>query len=185
MTNGIFVWMLLSACVLALFRGETGMLSAQLLAAAQQAVETAFQLCGGFAFFCGILAVLREAGVMQKLARWLHKPLCILFGCINEESLECIAANLAANMLGMGNAATPMGIEAAKRMGRGDTASNALCMFLVINASSVQLLPTTVIALRAAAGSVSPGSITGPALLATLISTLAGIVACKIMEGKA
>ena len=91
--------------------------------------------------------------------------------------------NLTANMLGLGSAATPLGLEAARKMGgSGEAASNALCLFLVINASSVQLLPTTVIALRAAEGSAAPGSVIFPALLATAISTLTGIIACKIGE---
>ena len=91
--------------------------------------------------------------------------------------------NLTANLLGLGNAATPMGIEAARRMGKGNgTASNALCLFLVINASSVQIFPASVIALRAAAGSADPARIVLPALIATGVSTIVGIASCKCAE---
>ena len=101
------------------------------------------------------------------------------------DALEPVLLNLSANLLGMGNAATPMGIEAARRMGGSSGgASNALCLFLVINSSSVQLLPATVIALRAAEGSADPGCITLPALAATAISTAVGIAACKIAEAR-
>ena len=85
-------------------------------------------------------------------------------------------------MLGLGNAATPMGIEASRRLAEKGRATDALCLFLVINASSVQLLPTTVIALRAAAGSRQPGIIAWPAFLATALSTATGILCCKAAE---
>ena len=186
MLHMLFGMLLGSALLFGMISGEEERVIAGLLSGAESGVSTALSLAGGYAFFCGMLEILSRAGVMDGLARKAAPFLRILLGkTLPDEALSPVSMNLTANLLGLGNAATPMGIEAAKRMGRGDTASNALCMFLVINASSVQLLPTTVIALRAAAGSVSPGSITGPALLATLISTLAGIVACKIMEGKA
>ena len=103
-------------------------------------------------------------------------------GEIPADALDYVTMNLAANMLGLGNAATPMGVEAARRMAAGERAGDALCFFLVLNASSVQLLPTTVIALRAAAGSQAPGQIALPALVSTLISTLAGALSCKLAE---
>ena len=95
-----------------------------------------------------------------------------------------MAMNLSANMLGLGNAATPMGLEAAKRLGSGPRAGNALCLFLVINCSSVQILPTGVIALRAAAGAAQPGDIWLPTLVCSLVATAVGIVCCKLMERK-
>lgn len=182
MTNAIFAWMLLSACGIALLTGRTEVLADQLLISAGQAVETTISMCGGFAFFCGVLAILRESGVMRALGRLLQKPLGKLFGELDDESRDCIAMNLSANMLGMGNAATPMGIRAVQKMARGDTATNAICLFLVINASSVQLLPATMLALRSAAGSQHPGAVVVPSLLASGASTLAGIVSCKLME---
>ena len=143
----------------------------------------ALAMAGGFAFFCGWIGVLRRAGAVTILARGARRPLRRLLGAgLTEDALEPVAVNLAANMLGLGNAATPFGMEAARRMAAGDAAGNALCLFLVINSSSVQLLPTTVIALRAAEGSANPGAVTGPAILATGISTLVGILSCKIAE---
>ena len=163
-------------------RGEQ--VASAMLEGAEEAVQAAFAMAGGFAFFCGMTAILRRAGAVQALGKRLSPLLSRLLGPeLPPDALEPVLLNLSANMLGLGNAATPMGVEAARRMGgRGERASNALCLFLVINSSSVQLMPTTVIALRAAEGSTAPGAIVVPALLATAISTAVGIAACKIGE---
>lgn len=186
MLQGIFCGMLGAALLFALIRGQEEQVIAALLTGAEEGLETAFSLAGGFAFFCGMMEILFRAGAVDWLARKSAPFLRILFGkSLPDEALSPVAMNLAANMLGLGNAATPMGVRAAQCMAGGDAASNALCLFLVINASSVQLTPTTVIALRAAAGSAAPGCILFPTLLSTLASTLVGIAACKIMEKKA
>ena len=159
--------------------------AAAALNAAGEGVASALALAGGFAFFCGMIAILRRAGAVRFLSRLAAPALRRLLGKeLPGDALEYVTMNLTSNMLGLGNAATPMGIAAARRMAAGERASNALCLFLVINSSSVQLIPTSVIALRAAAGSADPGVIAGPALAATLISTAVGILACKIAEGK-
>ena len=185
MLQVIFGCLLGLSLLYALARGQGAEVVTAMLAAAESAVETALALAGGFAFFCGLIAILRRAGAVRFLSRLAAPGLRRLMGPeLPADALDYVTMNLTANLLGLGNAATPMGIEAAKRLAAGERASNALCLFLVINASSVQLMPTTVIALRAAAGSVSPGAVTGPALAATLLSTVAGIAACKLMEGK-
>lgn len=181
----IFGGMLGLSLLYGLITGKGAETAQAMLAGAQGAVETAFAMAGGFAFFCGMIAILRRAGAMGFLSRKLAPGLKKLMGKdVAEEALEYIAMNFSANLLGLGNAATPMGIEAAKRMAGGEQAGNALCLFLVINASSVQLMPSTVIALRAAAGSQDPASILVPTLLATFLSTLAGILSCKLLEKK-
>ncbi|NLD83949.1 MAG: spore maturation protein A [Clostridiales bacterium] len=169
-----------------LCRGTGDAVTAAALTAAGEAVQSAIALAGGFAFFCGLMNVLKRAGALEGLSRLLRPALIFLMGReLPEEAVPYAAMNLAANMLGLGNAATPMGIEAARRMASGERANNALCLFLVINSSSVQLLPSSVIALRAAAGSRDPGAVALPALLATGVSTLAGILACRIAEKRA
>jgi len=132
----------------------------------------------------GEILVLLYDGAIRFLSRLLSPGLQRLMGpSLPDTALDYVTMNLTANMLGLGNAATPMGMKAAQAMAQGETATNALCLFLVINASSVQLLPSTVISLRAAAGSASPGAIVLPTLAATLVSTLAGILSCKLWEG--
>ena len=169
----------------ALVSGQGGACVSAMLEGADSAVQSAFSMAGGFAFFCGLIRILEKAGAVRFLSRLLAPFLKRLLGpSLPDNALDYVTMNFTANMLGLGNAATPMGIEAAKRMANGAAASNALCLFLVINASSVQLLPSTVIALRAAAGSASPGAIALPSLWATSLSTLAGILSCKLLEGK-
>ena len=151
--------------------------------AAREGVETAFSLAGSFALFCGMMGILQASGAAKALAKKAERPLQKLLGRdTNPDALPYVAMNLTCNLLGLGNAATPMGLEAARRLGGGDRAGNALCMFLVINASSVQLMPTTVIALRAATGSANPGAIVLPTVIATGISTIVGILSCKGLE---
>ena len=181
--QAIFGLLLGGAALAGMIRGDGDRVLAAALEGAQEGVAAALGMAGGFAFFCGMLAIVRRAGAVEALARALAPGLRRLMGPrLPQDALESVTLNLTANALGLGNAATPMGVEACRRMAAADGASNALCLFLVINSSSVQLLPTTVIALRAAAGSGAPGSIALPAFLATAFSTLTGIVACKIAE---
>ena len=178
----IFGGMLGGGVLFSLLTGQGAAVFPALLGAAQEGVETAISLAGGFALFCGLIGILRAAGAVGALSRLTAPLLRRLMGEIPADALDYVTMNLAANMLGLGNAATPMGVEAARRMAAGERADDALCFFLVLNASSVQLLPTTVIALRAAAGSQAPGQLALPALVSTLISTLAGALSCKLAE---
>ena len=169
-----------------LIKGQGEAVAAAMLSGAEEAVQAAVAMAGGFAFFCGMTAILRRSGAVEMLGRRLSPALARMLGPeLPPDALEPVLLNLSANLLGLGNAATPMGIEAARRMAKGSgRASNALCLFLVINSSSVQLLPATVIALRAAEGSADPGCVTLPALAATAFSTIVGIAACKIAEAR-
>ena len=178
--GGMIVFSLLEGMVNG--SGEATVFS--MLNAASEAVQTAIALTGAYAFFCGMLNIVRKAGAAEGLGKMISPALKRLFGDgLPPDALEPVTMNLTANLLGLGNAATPMGIEAARRMGKGnDTAGNALCLFLVINSSSVQLFPSSVIALRAAAGSADPARIVLPTLIATGVSTAVGIVSCKCAE---
>ncbi len=183
MLQAIFGGLMGLSLLYGLIGGTAEEVMSAVLDAAGEAVQSAVALAGGFAFFCGMMAILRRAGAAEWLGRRLAPGLRRLMGRdLPQDALEPVTLNLAANMLGLGNAATPMGIEASLRLARDGRATNALCLFLVINSSSVQLLPATVIALRAAAGSRQPGAVALPALLATALSTLTGILCCKAAE---
>ena len=183
MMQGIFGSLMGISLLYGLLGGTADRVMGAMLNAAGEAVQAAVSLAGGFAFFCGLMAILRRAGAAEALGRRIAPLLRLLFGReLPEDTLEPVTLNLTANLLGLGNAATPMGGEASRRLARDGRATTALCLFLVINASSVQLLPTTVIALRAAAGSENPGGIVLPTLLATALSTLTGILCCKAAE---
>ena len=184
MLQRVFGGMMVISLVGGMISGSGEATVFSMLNAASEAVQTAIALTGAYAFFCGLLNIVRKAGVAEGLGKALFPALKRLFGDgLPADALEPVTMNLTANLLGLGNAATPIGIEAARRMGKGNgTASNALCLFLVINASSVQLFPTSVIALRAAAGSADPTRIVLPTLIATSVSTAVGIVSCKCAE---
>ena len=150
------------------------------LQGAGDGVQTAFSLCASLSVFGGLMGILQGCGAEKGLMRMLKKPLNRLLGKMPEEALGYVTMNLSANMLG--NAATPAGIKAAKILAEGERASNALCMFLVINTSSVQLLPATVISMRAVMGAANPEAVILPGLLSTAFSTAVGILLCKWME---
>ena len=152
------------------------------LQGAGDGVQMALSLCASLAVFGGLMRILLKGGAEKVLMRVLKKPLNYLMGKMPDEALGYVTMNLSANMLGLGNAATTAGIKAAKMLAVGDKASNALCMFLVINTSSVQLLPNTVIAMRASHGAQNPAAVIVPGLLATALSTLVGILLCKWTE---
>ncbi|MEG0767878.1 MAG: nucleoside recognition domain-containing protein [Clostridia bacterium] len=184
MMNGIWAVMGVVGLIWGLCSGRGATLTAGILQTAMEAVQLSLRLAGGFALWSGMLAILEQTGAIRYATRMLQPILSWLFPHVvtGGPAQQAIAMNLAANMLGLGNAATPMGLEAMRLMAddaKEQTATDAMCMFLVLNASSVQLFPSTVIALRAAAGSMSPASIVMTTLLATMASTLVGVCACK------
>src|SRR5439155_6367652 len=137
-------------------------------------VETAFPLIGIMALWLGIMRLAERAGLVTLLARTLRPLMRRLFPDVPPEhpAMGSMLMNIAANMLGLGNAATPLGLRAMRDLEtlnpRPGVAPNAMCTFLAINTSSVQLVPTTAIAILAASGSTRPTAIVGTALLATL-----------------
>ena len=152
-----------------------------LLSGAEQGVELTISLAGAYLLWSGLMNIASEAGLVEKLARAMKKPLGRLMPEAGE-AMGPITLNLAANFFGLGNAATPFGVEAVKRLSRGDgTASDDMCMFLALNSSAVELLPTTVIAVRTACGSQNPYDIVLPTFLASLISAAAAIISCRLL----
>ena len=186
--NAVFCGMLLIGLLCAAATGQAEAAQQALLCGAGEAVTLCLSLAGAYAFFGGLLEVLRESGAAQALAGAMERPLRRLFPFApgEERALGDICMNLAANMLGMGGAATPAGLSAMKTMaGNGEgRASDAMILFLVINTSSVQLLPTTMIALRAQAGAAHPADIVLPTLLATSVSTASGVALCLLLAGR-
>ncbi len=176
--------MLAGALLFGVFSGRGDAVFEGILQGASGAVGVVMELMGSFAIFCGLMNILSHGGGVEFVNRRLKRPLKWLIPGADEEALSFVTGNLAANMLGLGNAATPLGMEAAKRLAKGEKATAALSMFLVINASSVQLIPSTVVAMRTAAGARDPGAVILPAFLATTLSTLTGILLCKWRERK-
>ena len=188
--NGVFCAMLLAGVLYAAATGQADAAQRALLEGGSEAVELCLSLAGAYGFFGGVMGLLREGGVAAALADWLKKPLSRLFRFElgEEKAMEDICMNLSADMLGMGSASTPAGLRAMRTMaaagGHTGRASEAMLLFLVINTTSVQLLPTTMIALRAQAGAKNPADIVLPTLLATTAATVSGIALCKLCAAR-
>jgi spore maturation protein SpmA len=155
---------------------------------AKTAVTIALGLIGVMALWLGVMRLAERAGLVQRIARGLRPVMRRLFPDVPPEhpAMGSMLMNMAANMLGLGNAATPLGLRAMRDLERLNprpgVASNAMCTFLAINTASVQLIPATAIALLAAAGSARPTAIVGTALLATLCAASVAITAAKVLE---
>jgi spore maturation protein A len=154
---------------------------------AQVAVELAIGLIGIMALWLGLMKIAEEAGLIARLARALKGITRRLFPDVppDHPAMGAMIMNISANMLGLGNAATPLGLKAMEELNKLNkkpgVATDAMCTFLVINTSSVQLIPATVIAIRAAAGSSNPTEILGSVILATTVNTLVGITVVKFL----
>jgi spore maturation protein A len=186
-----YLWgiMLLIGVVYAAFTGNLAEVTDQALVSAKEAVTLCITMAGVMAFWVGIMEIAEKAGFMDAAARLLSPVLSFLFPRIPKDhpARKQIAANMVANILGLGWAATPAGISAMKKLQqleeeRNDTASNEMCVFLIINISSLQLIPVNIIAYRSQYGSVNPAYIVGSAMAATAVSTLVGVIFCKLAD---
>jgi spore maturation protein SpmA len=189
MLNYIWLGLILAAVLMG---GATGHLK-ELTDGAFDATKTgvmtvALPLIGIMALWLGIMRLAEKSGLVQVLARMLRPLLRLLFPEIpaQDPAMGAMLMNIAANMLGLGNAATALGLRAMQRLERLNphpgTATNAMCTFLAINTSSVQLIPATAVGILAAAGSTNPAAIIGTALAATSCAAVAAIVAVKALE---
>lgn len=188
--NAVFCALLLAGLIHATATGQADAAQRALLAGGGQTLELLCGLAGAYAFFGGLLCVLRESGATGALAAAMRRPVNALFRFRlgEERALDDICVNLSANMLGMGAAATPAGLSAMRTLARAGgqegRASDAMILFLVINTSSVQLLPASMIALRAQAGAANPADIVLPTLLSTAVSTLTGVGLCRLCASR-
>ena len=186
MVKYLFGGMIIIGFLLGAASGRLEAVNAAVLSSAARAAELSFSMVGAYALWLGLLQIAQDAGLVGGIAKLLKRPLLWLFPQAGKDKAASgmIALNLTANMLGMGNAATPFGLKAMgelKRLsGRSETASDEMCMFLILNTASVQLLPLSVIALRQAAGSANPAEIILPALIATLITAIFGVIGAKL-----
>lgn len=162
--------------VLCCFGGSGSTALDCLLAGADSAVELSISLAGAYLLWMGLINVASEAGLIEKLAARMHKPLRLLMPDAGDASAS-VTLNLAANFFGLGNAATPFGLDAMKRLNAVNpdkqSASNAICMFLALNASAIELMPTGVIAVRIACGSANAYDIVLPTFISSVFSAAA------------
>jgi spore maturation protein A len=182
------VWLLLigAAVVTAAFKGNMAAVSNATFSSAATAIELAIGLVGGMTLFLGLMRVAQDAGLVQLLARALRPVFRVLFPDVPRDhpALGAIAMNFGANMLGLGDAATPFGLKAMEDLQTlnpdKDSASDAMCMFVTLHSSSLQLIPVMVISLRAAAGSRNPSEIIVGTIFATVASMAVAIVTSRL-----
>ena len=176
--------MVVVSLVCALVTGRGSEVASAAMEGASAGVELCLGMAGALCLWMGVMEVLRRAGAMGWLSRLLRPVLGRLYPDFAQDSgvMDAIPANVSANLLGLGNAATPLGLDAARRMSRRSpgVASDALCMLVVCNTASIQLIPTTVAAVRAGAGSTAPFDILPAVWLASALSVTVGILAARL-----
>ena len=177
--------MVLISLIFGALTGNLSSLSAAALEGAQSAVELCFTMCGVMCLWTGVMELMDQCALTDKIAA-LFRPLLrrlLPQASRDSETLAAVSANLSADLLGLGNAATPLGIRAARRMSRGcgGVASDELCLLVVLNTASIQLLPTTLAGVRASLGAADPFDILPCVWLVSLLSVLAGLLAAKVL----
>ena len=191
MADKIWFGMVAVSVVVAIFTGRMEEVSQAITEGAASAVTLCITIVGTMCFWRGLMEVMRTNGCAQALRRMLRPIVRRLFGMVHlkqserEAAQEAICANMTANMMGLGNAATPFGIEAAKRLHDGsDTASDDLCTLVVLNSASIQLIPSAVAAIRAGLGSGTPYDILPAVWITSGVSVLLGLLSAKLAAGK-
>ncbi|WP_406676229.1 nucleoside recognition domain-containing protein [Neomoorella carbonis] len=188
MVNIIWLLMLLAGIIVAGITGHIEVVTEASLEAAQTAVTLALELIGLMAMWLGLLKIAEEAGLVTLLARLLRPFTCYLFPEIPRDhpAIGSIIMNLSANILGLGNAATPFGLKAMQELQtlntRPEEATPAMCTFLGLNTGCLTLIPATIIGIRAAASSTDPTIIVGPTILATGFSMITAVVADRFLR---
>lgn len=182
------VWSLLIGCSIlcGAYNGQLDAVSSAAAEGAQTAVELCLSMAGMLCLWTGVMEVMRRCGLLAKLRQMLQPVLGLVFFEYRKKSdvLDAISANVSANLLGLGNAATPLGIQAAQRMAQDSpgVASDALCRLVVCNTASIQLIPTTVAAVRSAAGCQTPFDILPAVWLSSILSVTVGLVSTAIFR---
>lgn len=191
MINKIWSFLILIGIVVATISGNLEIMSEGILSSAKDAMDLLFMMAGIVGMWSGFLAIAEGSGLTERLSHKMKPLLNIFFPDIPKDHIanDYIAANFIANILGLGWACTPTGLEAMKalkkldveRGGKGDTASNEMCTFLILNISSLQIIPMNMIAYRSQYGSAAPMAVVIPGLICTTLTTLIAVGLCIVM----
>ncbi|WP_298031410.1 spore maturation protein A [uncultured Dysosmobacter sp.] len=182
-----WVWtgMVVLSLVFGLLTGNLDAVANAALDGARSAIDLSVSMAGILCLWSGVMEIMRVCGLSGGLARAFRPILRRLLpnACRDPETLAAVSANVSANLLGLGNAATPLGIQAARRMARGcgGTASDELCLLVVLNTASIQLLPATIASVRAAAGCKTPFDILPAVWLSSVLSVAAGLMTAQLL----
>lgn len=193
MLNYIWAFMILIGILYGAFTGNISEVSNGFLTSSKEAVTLCITMLGVLSFWSGIMEIGKRAGIIRQMTKLIMPFVNFLFPNIpkNHESREYITTNVIANILGLGWAATPPGLRAMESLSKLNEEKNGrkkvhissdeMCTFLVINISSLQIIPMNIIAYRSQYGSINPATIVVPAIIATSASTMAAIIFCKLM----
>ncbi len=183
-----WVWtgMVVLSVVYGLVNGTIGAVGNAAMEGAAAAVELCVSMAGVMCLWSGVMSIMKASGLTEGLSRLFRPILGRLLpnACKDPDTLAALSGNVSCNLLGLGNAATPLGIQAAQRMARncGGLASDELCMLVVLNTASIQLLPTTVAGVRSALGAANPFDILPAVWLASILSVAAGLTAARLLS---
>ena len=190
MLNKIWPAFLIISFIYAILNGNIEEFNNSIFTSCAQTVDLILKLFGTMCLWNGLMKIVQETSLMKKLTKFISPLMKILFPKMKKEDKEYkeITINIIANLLGIGNAATPLGLKAMQTMQernpQKDKITDSMAMFIVLNTASIQLIPSTVIAVRASLGSVNPSQIIVPVWIATIAADVAGIVASKILMKK-
>ena len=185
--NCLLVFLLVSSFIFAIFSGNMSAVASASVQGAAGAVSLVLRLCGGLCLWSGIMRLCEKSGICAFVSRLLSPILKLVFPSLpkHSEAARFISMNISANLLGLGNAATPLGIAAMKKLNelnpKKHVASDDMVIFAVINSSSIQLLPTTLAALRAAHGCSDPMNILPAVLITSILSLSVGLLFARII----
>lgn len=181
----IWTGMVVVSVIFGLFSGQMDAVSQAALTGAGSAVQLCLSMAGVLCLWSGVMEIMNRCGLSARLARVFRPLLRRLLprASRDDETLSAVSANMSANLLGLGNAATPLGVQAACRMARGQNgvASDELCLLVVLNTASIQLVPATVASVRAAAGAAAPLDILPAVWLSSALSVTVGLLAAKTL----
>jgi len=188
MLNILWAFMLLAAIITGMFTGKIDLVGEAAISGAGEGASLVLGMLGVMCFWTGLMAIAEKSGIIEKVATLLRPITRLLFPRLkkNDPALGAIVMNMAANLLGMGNAATPLGLRAMRLLdeknGKKTRASNEMCMFVLINTASLQFLPTTLMLLRQNNGSTNPGEIIVPVWIVSVCALFIAVVSAKLFQ---
>lgn len=178
--NALFAIVFIISNAILLFLDPESFLPA-LLDGAQKAATLCLSLVATYSVWLGLMEVWKRSGVTRVVSRFLKPIAKRLFKTEDPETLDCVCMNLSVNLLGVSGAATPYGIRSAQLLDRSEEGEYASCMLFVLNATSIQLIPTSIIGIRVALGSAMPADIIAPTLITTVFSTVLGVILTRLL----
>ncbi|ABP66060.2 nucleoside recognition domain protein [Caldicellulosiruptor saccharolyticus DSM 8903] len=183
--NAFWLFMILFSILVQVINGDINKITTILFSAPKTALQIFVTIACSIILWSGFLRLVQDSGLIKILERFLKPILTLLFKTKNEEAFKWMSTNIIANLLGLGNAATPAGIKAMEELSKEnskDLASSDMILFVILNTCSIQLIPTTVIILRHEYGSENPTVVVFPILFVSLVGLFFGVIFCKVIS---